>query len=139
MGRCEEPGRAEAYVRNRITTTSGASSAAAWNPAVTRRAMSVGDTCLFYHSSCKTIGVVGLATVARTAYPEPGADAKYQCVDLRFAAKWGACVPLDELKGHGGDGGALAGLALLRQPRLSVQPVSRGHYDFILGLGQDEC
>ena len=35
------------------------------------RAMGEGDRCLFYHSSCKLVGVVGEATVIRTAYPDP--------------------------------------------------------------------
>ena len=35
-----------------------------------RDAMQVGDGVLFYHSSCPEPGIAGLATVARTAYPD---------------------------------------------------------------------
>ena len=51
------------------------------------KSMRVGDRCLFYHSSCAAIGVVGIAEVAREAYPEPGdASNKYVVVDLRFVS-----------------------------------------------------
>ena len=79
--------------------------------------MQVGDqSCLFYHSSCKQIGVVGLATVCRAHYADP-ADTYRQIISL------------DALKQH--RDGALAGMALFKMSRLSVQPVSRPHFDFI--------
>ena len=62
------------------------------------RAMAVGDRCLFYHSSCKQIGVVGEASVCRTAYPDP-ADEKWAVVDIRFVAAWDELVSLEKLKG----------------------------------------
>ena len=93
------------------------------------KSMRVGDRCLFYHSSCSAIGVVGIAEVAREAYPEPGdASNKYVVVDLRFVSKL-ALVSLPTLKADA----RLSGMVLLRQPRLSVQPVERAHFDIITG------
>src|SRR3954466_5155189 len=36
-----------------------------------RDGMKVGDGVLFYHSSCAEPGIVGIARVASTAYPDP--------------------------------------------------------------------
>ena len=36
-----------------------------------RDSMQVGDGVLFYHSSCDQPGIVGIAQVASTAYPDP--------------------------------------------------------------------
>ena len=94
------------------------------------KSMRVGDRCLFYHSSCSAIGVVGIAEVAREAYPEPGdASNKYVVVDLRFVSKLAHLVSLPALKADA----RLSGMVLLRQPRLSVQPVERAHFDIITG------
>ena len=94
------------------------------------KSMRVGDRCLFYHSSCAAIGVVGIAEVAREAYPEPGdASNKYVVVDLRFVSKLAHLVSLTALKADA----RLSGMVLLRQPRLSVSPVERAHFDIITG------
>ena len=94
------------------------------------KSMRVGDRCLFYHSSCAAIGVVGIAEVAREAYPEPGdASNKYVVVDLRFVSKLARLVSLPTLKADA----RLASMVLLRQPRLSVSPVERAHFDIITG------
>ena len=91
-----------------------------------------GDGVLFYHSSCKDVGCVGLAEVAREAYPDPTAEGKaLVVVDLKFTRKLASLVTLPWLRACPG----LEGMVLLRQPRLSVQPVSRRHWDIIVGAG----
>lgn len=46
--------------------------------------MHVGDTVLFYHSSCKVPGIYGIATVASTPYPDPTQfDKKSEYVDIK--------------------------------------------------------
>ena len=99
------------------------------------RSMAVGDRCLFYHSSCKLIGIVGLVSVCRAAYDDP-TDGKYSVVDVQHEETWPQLLSLDTLKMHKET--TLNGLALLRMPRLSVQPVSRAHYEVILGLASAE-
>ena len=110
--------------------------------------MRVGDEVLFYHSSCKVPGVVGIAKVASEPYPDPtqfDPDSKYHdpksdpddprwiLVDVRFDRKLARPVTLAALRDHPG----LAGMTLLRKGnRLSIIPVSREHRDLILSL---EC
>ena len=65
--------------------------------------MQVGDQCLFYHSSCKQIGVVGLATVCRAHYADP-ADKAWAVVDVEYRDTYRQIVSLDALKQHR-DGG----------------------------------
>ena len=99
------------------------------------RAMSEGDVCLFYHSSCgKKVGVVGEVKVVRPAYPEPGHE-KFCCVDVEFASCYSRLVTLEEMKKYSGEDGALQDMVLFRQPRLSVQPVSEAEFRFIQRLG----
>jgi len=95
------------------------------------RAMAIGDQCLFYHSSCgKNVGVVGVVECVREAYPDP-ADANWAVVDVRHVQTWPDTVTLPLLKEHSGDDGALAGMVLFRQARLSVQPVTAAQFAFI--------
>ena len=109
--------------------------------------MVVGDRVFFYHSNCKVPGVVGLARVASKPYPDPSqfnASSKYYdaespiekprwwLVDVAFVKKFRRVISLDELRTHAD---ALTGMALLQKgSRLSVQPVSDEHAEFILGL-----
>ena len=98
-------------------------------------AMRVGDRCLFYHSSCgKKVGVVGECTVSRAAYPDP-ADAKWCVVDVEFGERYRALLTLERLKAE--SDGALSGLALFKQSRLSVVPVSAAHHATIVALAED--
>ena len=100
------------------------------------REMKVGDSCLFYHSSCgKNTGVVGTCLVKRAAYPDP-ADEKWAVVDVTNACKFKRPVLLPALKAEAD--GRLQGLALFNQPRLSVQPVSMAHYTEILDMAESQ-
>ncbi len=100
------------------------------------RQMQSGDKVFIYHSSCKLIGIAGIARVAREAYPDPAQfdsrspyfDAKspkdnprWDAVDLLYVEKIVRLLPLDELKPMA----ELASLPLIKQGnRLSVMPVS---------------
>lgn len=94
-------------------------------------AMRLGDHALFYHSN---IGkeAVGVVEVVREAYPDPsaGAGAPWVCVDLRAVAPLPQAVTLAAMKAEP----LLAELALLRQSRLSVSPVSGAHWRHIMGM-----
>jgi predicted RNA-binding protein with PUA-like domain len=109
--------------------------------------MKVGDAVFFYHSNCKEPGIVGVAEVASTAYPDHTAfdpnekyyDAKsdpenprWLMVDIRFKRKTRRLISLAEIKQHADE---LDGFALIRRGnRLSVMPVEKAHWDFILSL-----
>mmetsp|Transcript_5308 Transcript_5308/g.13530 ORF Transcript_5308/g.13530 Transcript_5308/m.13530 type:complete len:236 (-) Transcript_5308:35-742(-) len=111
------------------------------------RSMEVGDQVLFYHSSCKVPGVVGIAEVVKESYPDhtafdPGSkyydskstpsEPRWSMVDIRLVRKLRRCISLAELKQH--KGGELKDMALLARGRLSVQPVTPAEWDFILAL-----
>lgn len=87
------------------------------------REMAKGDEVFFYHSMTEK-AVVGLATVTKTAYPDPTLEAgekiEWVCVDLKAGPALPKPVSLDEIKGNP----ALKNMRLLRQSRLSVSPVT---------------
>ncbi len=93
-------------------------------------AMRLGDQVLFYHSNIGK-AAVGIVEVVRESYPDPTAEAgPWVCVDLRAVAPLPRPVPLATMKAEP----LLAEMALLRQSRLSVSPVSDAHWRHIMGL-----
>ncbi len=96
------------------------------------RAMKEGDLILFYHSN-EGKAVVGIARVAREAYPDTTSpDEDWSCVDLEAIAPLKVPIDLEVIKADP----ALSEIALLKRSRLSVVPVSKEHFDHILGLGK---
>ena len=111
-----------------------------------RDQMKKGDLIFFYHSSCKQPGIVGLATVVTEAYPDftafevknkyydPKSDPnkpRWYMVDVQLVRKLKRNISLQELKEYK----SLAGIPLLqRGNRLSVMPISKKQWDFILKL-----
>ena len=87
------------------------------------RAMAKGDEVFVYHSMSEK-AVVGLATVVKTAYPDPTVEpeekAEWVCVDLKAGKAFPKPVTLEAIKAHR----TLRDLLLVRQSRLSVSPVS---------------
>jgi len=95
------------------------------------RAMRRGDRAFFYHSNTGK-EIVGVVEVVREAYPDPTADSgDWVCVDMRAVGPMPHPVTLAAIKADP----ALAGLALIRQSRLSVLPVSDAHWAHICRLG----
>ena len=111
-----------------------------------RDGMRKGDGVLFYHSSCAVPGVAGVAEVATPAYPDPTQfdprsdyfdavsrrDApRWVLVEVKFRRKLKRVITLAELKGRK----ELKDMVLLRPGnRLSVSPVTKAEWDFILSL-----
>jgi predicted RNA-binding protein with PUA-like domain len=97
------------------------------------RAMHEGDTCLFYHSS-EGKAVVGVARVVRAAYPDPTAhgEGDWSAVDVAPAKALGRTVTLEQMKADK----ALAGMMMIKRPRLSVSPVTKAEFDRVLEMGQ---
>ncbi|BDA51286.1 Thymocyte nuclear protein 1 [Coccomyxa sp. Obi] len=111
------------------------------------RGMKVGERAFFYHSNCKEPGIVGICEVVHEAYPDSTAldpasekhdpkstaeDPRWYMVDVKLVRRLGRLVSLQELKKYIDTD--LKGMVLLSKGRLSVQPVSAQHWDFILGL-----
>ena len=84
------------------------------------RAVKKGDRILYYHTGSEK-AVVGNATAARDAYPDPeDASGKAYVVDIVAGSRLERPVTLSELKALP----ALADFPLVRMPRLSVMPVT---------------
>ena len=108
--------------------------------------MSIGDEAIFYHSSCKEPGAVGLAKIVSDAYPDPtqfDSRSKYYdpkspeenprwlLRDVMFVRKLTRNITLKEIKTHPG----LADFRLVqRGNRLSIFPVDKKHWDLLLSL-----
>ncbi len=111
-----------------------------------RDQMKNGDEVFFYHSNCKEPGIVGIAKVVNEGYPDftswdPESNyydpkstpekPRWFMVDIRFVRKFKRTITLTELKTHT----ELAEMPLVRKGnRLSINPVNRNQWDFILGL-----
>ncbi len=92
------------------------------------RAMAVGDSALFYHSG-KDKAAIGIARIARAARPD--GDDGWVSVRVQPVAALSCPVTLAAMKGEA----ALAGMAMVRQSRLSVSPVREGEWGVIVGMG----
>ena len=111
-----------------------------------RDQMKKGDLVFMYHSNCDEIGIVGIMTIQRESYPDhtafdkkdkhydPKSDPQNPCwmmVDVKYKRKLKRTITLQELKQYN----VLASMPLLRKGnRLSIMPVSKKEWDFILSL-----
>jgi predicted RNA-binding protein with PUA-like domain len=94
------------------------------------KAMKTGDQVLYYHSQ-EGLAVVGIAEVSREAFPDPtDAAGRFVAVELKPVRPLAKPVTLAEMKADP----ALAGMAMFRQFRLSVAPVTPAEWSTILKL-----
>ena len=116
---------------------------------ILRDQMQVGDRVLFYHSNIKPPGIVGIAEVVRSGYPDYTAfdphskhydpnsepdNPRWFMVDIRLQCQFKRLITLDELKAHPG----LSELPLVRRGnRLSVLPVTAHQWALIMQLAED--
>lgn len=95
------------------------------------REMAVGDTGFFYHSQTEK-AVVGIVEVISAAHPDSSTDDdRWECVDIRALRPLPRPVTLNEVK----EVPELADMALLRNSRLSVQPVTAEEWRVICEMG----
>ncbi len=110
--------------------------------------MTPGDQVLFYHSNANPPGVAGLAYVSKSAQPDPSAfdpNSKYYdpqstpknprwfCVEVAFKALFKHFISLEELKKHK----KLLNFPVLKKgQRLSVMPITKNHYEYIVFLSK---
>ena len=84
------------------------------------KAMEVGDRAFFYHSN-EGLEIVGIVEIVRTYYPDPGDEAgRFGMVDVAPVMPVKTPVTLKQIKADP----LLQSMALVRQSRLSVCPVS---------------
>ncbi len=111
------------------------------------REMKVGDMVLFYHSNAKPPGVVGIAKVCKTVYPDhtawdpkskyfdpksPQDAPRWEMVDIEFVEELPRLVSLEELKADP----KLENMVVTQRGRLSVQPVSAAHFKHVVKLSK---
>ena len=109
-----------------------------------RDEMKVGDRAFFYHSSCAEPGIVGIARVASTAYPDPTQfdrkspyydaaskkeEPRWLLVDVQVLRKI-PTITLPQMRARP----ELAGMLVLKKGnRLSITPVEAVHWKAITG------
>ena len=113
-----------------------------------RNDMKKGDQAFLYHSRCDVPGIAGVVTIVKEGYPDPTAfDASHHhydaesdpqkprwfMVDIKLDRKLKRVITLEELKQHAS--GKLKDLVILKRGnRLSVTPVTKADWQFILSL-----
>ncbi len=95
------------------------------------REMAVGDRGFFYHSQ-KEKSVVGIVEVCAEAHQDSTTDDdRWECVDIKAVSPINTPVTLDMIKADP----RLADMVLVKNSRLSVQPVTEAEWTIILELG----
>ena len=95
------------------------------------RDMAVGDKGFFYHSQ-KEKAVVGIVEVCATAHPDSTTDdERWECVDIKAVKALKTPVTLDQIKARK----ELAEMVLVKNSRLSVQPVTDAEWQVVCGMG----
>jgi predicted RNA-binding protein with PUA-like domain len=143
-----EPGSYSIYDlrRDGVTSWNGVRNYQARN--FMRDAMQPGDLVLFHHSNADPPGVVGVASVARSAYADPTAldpespyfdpkatkeDPRWFMVDVAFVELFPALISLDRLR----DVPGLEKMPLLNRSRLSVQPVTEEEFAIVVEIARE--
>ncbi|WP_062061981.1 EVE domain-containing protein [Cellvibrio sp. OA-2007] len=107
-----------------------------------RDQVALNDEVFIYHSSCKNVGIVGTATVVKTAYPDPTQfnpesdyydpkstpeNPRWVSVDIKLTKVFPRLISLAEIKAQP----KLENMVLVKQSRLSTQPVMEDEWKFI--------
>lgn len=111
-----------------------------------RDEMKLGDQILFYHSSCKNVGVAGIAEVSKESHPDytsfdPKSDyydpkstkekPRWFMVSVKWVKTFKRVIPLSELKEHK----ELSEMLITKKGnRLSITPVTKKEFQFICSL-----
>ena len=94
------------------------------------REMKVGDLGFFYHSQSEK-AVVGIVEVCAEAHPDSTTDdERWDCVDIKAVKPVKTPVTLDRIKAEPG----LEEMILVRNSRLSVQPVTEAEWQIVCRL-----
>jgi len=96
------------------------------------KAMEIGDLAFFYHSVNEK-QIVGIVEVCELYHPDPtDASGRFGMVTVRAVASMVRPVTLAEIKADE----RLAEMALVRQSRLSVTPVSAAQWTILMDMGE---
>lgn len=96
------------------------------------KAMQIGDLAFFYHSVNEK-QIVGIVEVIALYHPDPtDASGRFGMVTVKAVKSMSKPVTLADIKGDE----RLQDMALVRQARLSVTPVSKDQWDIIMAKGE---
>ena len=94
-------------------------------------AMKKGELAFYYHSN-EGKEIVGIAEIIKEAYPDPtDKTGKFVCVDIKADKPFKTPVTLAAIKAEP----KLAEMALVKQSRLSVQPVTPEEWKLVCKMG----
>mgnify|MGYP006266898567 CR=1 FL=1 len=97
------------------------------------KAMKKGDLAFFYHSN-EGVEIVGIVKIVKEHYQDPTTDeTAWVVVDVAPVKKLNKTVTLAAIKAEK----KLQNMALLKQSRLSVQPVTEEQWEIILKMAGD--
>jgi len=110
------------------------------------RNMRCGDYAFFYHSNCKTPGIVGVIKITTDPYPDSAAfnpehryfdlkstheNPRWYRVDVTFKEKFNSVISLEKLKANP----LLKNILLIRKGnRLSITPLQKAEWDAIIQM-----
>ena len=92
------------------------------------------DLCFFYHSVSEK-SIIGIVEVVKEHYPDPtDKTGKFVVTDLRTKKKLKKAVSLEEIKSNP----KLSNMALIKQSRLSVMPLTKIEWDTIIKISENK-
>ena len=95
--------------------------------------MKKNDLCFFYHSVTEK-SIIGIVKVVKEHYPDPtDKKNKFVVVDVKAIKKLKHPVSLEEIKNNK----KLKNIALIKQSRLSVMPVTKPEWNEILKISNN--
>ena len=96
------------------------------------RDMQVGDRGFFYHS-LKEKSVVGIVEIIANTHPDSTTeDPRWECVDIKAVKPLNRPVTLEQIKAQP----ELKNMMLVKNARLSVQPVKEGEWCIICAMAE---
>ena len=96
------------------------------------RLMQIGDQGFFYHSR-SGLEIVGIMQVVALSHPDSTTDdARWDCVDVKAVRPFTKAVSLEDIKADP----RLTEMVLVKNTRLSVQPVTDDEWQIICALGE---
>ena len=90
------------------------------------------DLCFFYHSVSEKL-IIGIVEVVKEHYPDPTDETgKFVVTDVKTKKKLKRPVSLEEIKTTP----KLSSIALIKQSRLSVMPLTKNEWDIIIKISE---
>ena len=94
--------------------------------------MNKKDLCFFYHSVSEKL-IIGIVEVVKECYPDPtDKTGKFVVTDVKPKKKLKRGVSLEEIKSTP----KLSNIALIKQSRLSVMPLTKNEWDTIIKISE---